>query len=269
MNILRSHADKFEQESIDEASIDITRTVDHDFTLAKALAQEIKNEILEKEKLTCSIGVAPNKLVAKIASSYQKPNGLTVVNPENVKNFLSPLPIGKLYGVGRKTEKTMLELGIKLIGDLTQHRVEDLTKIFGLKLGTYFHNAANGIDESLVQDRGIIQISRIATLKENTSDILVIAKELNQLCVDIQRRIIDENFNFQSVGIMIVAENMSIHGRSKKLSSKTNDLETLKEVSYKLLERFLKESPFKIRRIGVKVTDLASTSTQKFLSDFK
>jgi DNA polymerase IV (DinB-like DNA polymerase) len=92
MNILRSYADKFEQWGIDEAFLDISSRVKN-YQEAKQLAQEIKGEIYKKEELTCSIGIGPNKLVAKIASDFQKPTGLTIVEEENVKTFLSPLPV--------------------------------------------------------------------------------------------------------------------------------------------------------------------------------
>lgn len=268
MNILRGYTDKFEQESIDEAYLDVTERVEHNFYYAKALALEIKNKILDEERLTCSIGVAPNKLVAKIAAGFQKPDGLTVVHSEDVKSFLSSLPIGKLYGVGHKTEEMMLELGIKTIGDLAQCRAEDLTKIFGVKLGAYFQEAANGIDESPVQERSIAQIGRITTLKEDTRTVSDVIKELDRLCEDVHKRITSGSFRFRSIGIMIVAENMSIHSRTKTLNLYTNDSEVLREVSHELFERFLKESPLKIRRIGVSVTELNSAFAQRSLSEY-
>jgi len=269
MDILRSHADRFERESIDEASLDITERVERDFDRAEELALRIKNKILDKEGLTCSVGVAPNKLVAKIAADSQKPNGLTVVTPEEVKSFLSPLPIRKLYGVGHKTEKTMLELGVKTVGDLAGRRVEDLVKIFGKKLGVYFHNAANGIDDSPVRERSITQVSRITTLKRDTRDIDETLGDLNRLCEDLHRRIIDGDLAFRSLGLLVVTEDMNVHSRSRTLDSRTNDLETLKGVCHELLELFLSESQLKIRRIGVRVTRLNVASTQRSLKDFQ
>lgn len=268
MMILRGNADKFEQESIDEASLDITERVGNNYKQAETFAKELKQEILDKERLTCSIGVAPNKLIAKMASSYKKPNGLTIIKTEEIKSFLSPLPIGKLYGVGEKTEKTLQELGIKTIGDLAQYKPEELIKIFGIKLGTYFHNGANGIDETPVQERNTVQISRIITLKEDSRDQNLINKEMNNLCEIVQRITLDEGFKFRSISLMIVAENMSIHSRSKTLSSPTNDLKLLRDVSNELLQRFFKESELRVRRIGVRVSDLTSASTQKPLSSF-
>ena len=269
MEILRGYADRFEQKSIDEASLDITERAERDCTRTKELALRMKKEILERERLTCSVGVAPNKLVAKMAADFQKPNGLTVVKPEEVKSFLSPLPIGELYGVGRKTEKVMSELGVKTVGDLAERRVEDLVRVFGRKLGVYFHNAANGIDETPVQEREAVQISRITTLKRNTRDLEEIFRDLSELCKDVHERLVRGNLTSCSVGIVAVMENMSIQSRSRTLDFPTNELETIKEVCCELLEQFLKESTLKVRRIGVRVANLGKASAQKSLEDFR
>ncbi|MFH0749034.1 MAG: DNA polymerase IV [Candidatus Bathyarchaeota archaeon] len=269
MNILRGYADKFEQESIDEASLDITDRVELNFNRAKELAIVIKREILEKEKLTCSIGVAPNKLVAKIASGFSKPDGLTVVLPEEVSSFLSPLPIGKLYGVGDKTEKKMFENNIKTIGDLAQQSVEVLMKIFGAKLGVYFSNASKGIDVSPAEERKTAQISRITTLRENTRNIEEIINDLNGLCGGVHQSAVDKTFTFRSIGIIIVTENMRGYSRRKTLNTYTNNLETMKEVCIELLKKFLETSQLRIRRIGVNITDLKTASTQKSLMDYR
>jgi DNA polymerase IV (archaeal DinB-like DNA polymerase) len=117
MAILRSHADKFEQGGIDEAYLDISSKV-KDFDEAGEFARGLMEEVLEKERLTCSIGVAPNKMVAKIASDYKKPYGLTVIEPEDVKNFLFKMEVRNIPGVGPKTEQALQEIGIKTIRDL-------------------------------------------------------------------------------------------------------------------------------------------------------
>ncbi len=117
MAIARRYAGKFEQWGIDEAFLDVTGKVS-DYVEAEALACQIKQEIKEKESLTCSIGVGPNKLVAKVASDFQKPDGLTVVRDEEVEVFLAPLPVRKLLWVGRKTEAKLKALGVNTIGDL-------------------------------------------------------------------------------------------------------------------------------------------------------
>src|SRR5512137_643764 len=108
MYILKSHADKFEQGGIDEAYLDISSRV-KDFDEAEEFAKSLMDEVLEKTHLTCSIGVAPNKMIAKIASDFKKPYGLTVVKPEDVNGFLLPLKVRKIPGVGPKTERSLKE----------------------------------------------------------------------------------------------------------------------------------------------------------------
>jgi DNA polymerase IV (DinB-like DNA polymerase) len=130
MRILKSHADKFEQGGIDEAYLDISSKV-KDFGDAAEFAKRLMEEVLEKEKLTCSISVALNKLVAKIASDFKKPYGLTVVKPEDIKGFLFPLAARKIPGVGPKTERALMELNIETIRDIASAKPEMLTRLFG------------------------------------------------------------------------------------------------------------------------------------------
>jgi DNA polymerase IV (DinB-like DNA polymerase) len=117
MKILKSNADRFEQGGIDEAYLDISSRVEN-FDEAREFAKQLMEKVLEKEKLTCSIGIGPNKMVAKIASDFKKPYGLTVVKEEEVKDFLFPLRVRKIPGVGPKTERVLKELNIETIRDL-------------------------------------------------------------------------------------------------------------------------------------------------------
>jgi len=130
MALARKYADKFEQWGIDEAFLDVSDKVGS-WAEAESLALAIKQEIKEKEGLTASIGVGPNKLVAKVASDFQKPDGLTIVKEEEVEKFLEPLPVRKLLWVGRKTEAKLKELGVNTIGDLARYDPSALTSILG------------------------------------------------------------------------------------------------------------------------------------------
>ena len=118
MEIIRGQVDILEQTGIDEAFFDITKRTGGDYRSAFSLAKELKAKILKEEKLTCSIGIGPNKIVAKIASDFKKPDGLTVVTEGETTAFLSPLPIDKIYGVGPKISKLLEENGIRTIPDL-------------------------------------------------------------------------------------------------------------------------------------------------------
>jgi len=269
MDTLRDYADRFEQVGIDEAYIDATQRLTGDFEKTRELAQRIKEDIRAKQRITCSIGVGPNKLVAKIAADSQKPDGLTVVKPSDVQNFLFPLPVGRLIGVGTKTEKKMQDLGIKKIGDLARYDVQRLVEIFGKSLGIYFHNASNGVDETPVQERGETEsISRISTLKENTRDLQIILEKTNQLCDDIHAELMQRSLSFRQVGVIAVMTDMSIRSRSKTLENPTNEMENLKKATKELLERLLKESHLEIRRVGVKVSNFTEQDRQKQLISF-
>ena len=270
MRILRSHADRFEQVGIDEAYLDVSQKVNGNFETAKELAQKIKKEVKVQQKLTCSIGIGPNKLVAKIAADIQKPDGLTIIKPEQVESFLSPLQVSRLIGVGRKTKKKMQTLGIRTIGDLANYDVQRLIEVFGKKLGTYFHNASIGIDDEPVQERGEVEsISRISTLKEDTRDLEAILERTNQLCDEVHAKLMQRGFSFKSVGIVAVMTDMSIRSRSKTFESPANELEVLKKTVKELFERFLNESELEVRRVGVKVSNFVKEQEkQKQITNF-
>ena len=172
MENLRSFADRFEQVGIDEAYLDVTQRTNGDFEEGRKLADNVKNEVLRQQKLTYSIGVGPNKLVAKTAADTKKPSGRTVVTPEQVTVFLAPLPVSRLIGVGVKTKERMQALGINTLFDLSNYDMQKLLAAFGKTLATYFHNASLGIDDNPVQERGkATSISRISTLKQDSRDL--------------------------------------------------------------------------------------------------
>jgi DNA polymerase IV (DinB-like DNA polymerase) len=272
MNLLREYADKFEQVGIDEAFLDVTQKTAGNFEKAKQLAQKIQNEILEKEKITISIGIGPNKLVAKIAAGRQKPFGLTMVKPEGVDTFLAVLPVSELLGVGKKTTVAMEEMGIRTIGDLAKFDLEKLVKRFGKVLGVYFYNAAEGIDPSPVQERGMFEsISHIPTLKEDTRDLDTILKEAYKICVDVYERAKEVQLNFKTVTAQLILQDMSTPSRSKTFETPIESLETLKETMKELFQKLLAETPveLKARRIGVKISNFSvGKQVQKHITEF-
>ncbi len=269
MQLLRGYTEKFEQVSIDEAYLDVTQRVQGHVDHGKTLAAEIKAELHRREGLTCSVGVAPNKLVAKIAASQKKPDGLVAVNPQEVKAFLAPLSVGEIPGVGKKTEKRMEEMGIKTIEDLATYRVEDLTRIFGTTIGTYFYRASHGVDETPVRAKTRVkQVSRITTLRDDTRDFATILGDLQQLCEAVHDAVIRKNLWFKSVGVIAVVEDLTMRTRSQTLATPTNALDVLKRWSRRLLEELLQDDTAKIRRIGVKVSSFTEAVHQKNLHEF-
>jgi len=254
MNILKSLADHFEQVGIDEAYLDVTQKTGGSFEEGRKLAERVRSEVLRQERLTCSIGVAPNKLVAKISADTKKPDGLTVVTPDQVTVFLGPLPVSRLIGVGAKTRERMQVLGINTIFDLSSYDMQKLIAFFGKTLATYFHNASLGIDDEPVEERGeATSISRIATLKHDSRELSFIVERTDQLCGEIHATIAKDGLAFKTVGIIVIATDMSIHTRSKTFENPTDNLEAFKEAVKELLERFLDQTDFEARRVGVKV----------------
>jgi DNA polymerase IV (DinB-like DNA polymerase) len=270
MEILRSYADCFEQVGIDEAYLDVTQRTKGNYREAEELAATIKGDVLTQQQLTCSIGVGPNKLVAKTAADIQKPDGLTLVEPKEVQSFLSPLPVRRLVGVGRKTEKRLETLGVRTVGQLARFDVQKLIEVFGRKMGTYFHNAALGIDEEPVQERSEPEsVSRISTLKEDTRELAVILDEAYRLCDEVYAKLLQRGLVYRSVSIYVVAADLSVHSRSKTFENPAGDLKAFKETVKELYEKFLGESDVEARRVGVKLSSLSrKEELQKQLTNF-
>jgi DNA polymerase IV (DinB-like DNA polymerase) len=270
MHALKGYADTFEQVGIDEAYLDVTQKTQGSFEAARDLAQKMKSNVKREVGIAFSVGVGPNKLVAKIAADSQKPDGLTIVNPEEVERFLSPLPVDRVIGVGRKISAKMGELGIKTIGDLARYDVQRLVEIFGKNLGVYFHNAANGVDNDPVQEAGEAEsISRISTLKENTRNLALILEKTGQLIEDIHKEVVQRRISFKQVGIIAIMTDLSVRSRSQTLETPTRDIDALRKTVRELFEKFLDESELEIRRVGVKISHFVKEEAeQKQLTSF-
>jgi DNA polymerase IV (DinB-like DNA polymerase) len=263
MEITQKYADKFEQWGIDEAFLDVSERV-KDYAEAEAVATQIKREISKKEQLTCSIGIGPNKLIAKIASDYQKPDGLTVVREGEAEAFLAPLPVRKLLWVGRKTEAKLKEMGINTIGDLARYDPTALPKKFGV-MGTQMHLMARGIDRSEVEPRTEVKsISHETTFEEDTDDADTVLQALDRLSEEVCREVVNQSLFFKTVTIKVRYENFETHTRSKTLAFMTNRLQDLKKTARELLQAYLRQDR-KVRLIGVRVSSFVSGEKQKTL----
>ncbi len=268
MGILRRYADAFEQVSIDEAFMDVSKRCSN-FDDATILAKSIKQEVKSSVGLTCSIGVSINKLVAKIASEHNKPDGLTIVKPEEVSAFLSGLKVGKIPWVGKKTEERLNSMGIASIGDLARLDVQVLVDEFGRKMGIYLYNAARGMDDEPVRDDDRVkQVSRITTLKKNTRNLDEMLDDLHALCMDVHKSIVEQGMLFRSVGVIIVHDDLSISTKSKSIRHRTNSIDEMFEVARELLGHALSTDARMVRRLGVKVEDLMEMRGQESLQRF-
>ncbi|PVX27626.1 MAG: DNA polymerase IV [Candidatus Bathyarchaeum sp.] len=266
MTILRSYADKFEGWGFDEAFLDVTQRTKGDYQEAEKLAQKIKKHIHKKEALTCSIGVGPNKLVAKIGSDFKKPDGLTIVRAEEAKAFLAPLRVRRLLWVGKKTEGRLNSMGIKTIGDLASYDASVLVEKFGVA-GTQLYLSAQGIDNSEVQERWERKsMSREITFEEDTADPELIFDTLDAISEDLHRELVASNFTFKTTTIKIRYENFETHTHGKTLRFFTDRLRDIQKSSRGLVLDYLR-SDRKVRLIGVRLSNLLSTEQQTRLAD--
>jgi len=270
METLEPLGDEFERVGIDEAYLELTSKVKGDFQQAAQMGNKIKQLLFEQEHITCSIGIAPNKLLAKIASDRNKPNGLTIVGPEDVIGFLGELPVSSIPGVGRKTEEKLEQLKVKTINQLATLNVSDLRETFGNSLGTYLYQAARGSDdEPVVPREQPTQFSRIATLKRNTHDILEILPLLKDLTHSATKKLNEKGMSCRTISIMAILADLSIHSKSKTLESISSDEEIIEQASKELMEQFLESMPtVTVRRVGVKLSGLTTEGEQTDISKF-
>ncbi len=239
------------------------------FTKAGHIGQQIKNEIREKTKLTCSVGISPNKLLSKIASDYKKPDGLTTITPDDVSEFMKKLGIRDIPGIGIKTEQKLAEENIQTIDEIRNLDVFTLINMFGRKAGTYIHNAIRGIDDEPVTIRApTLQLSKITTLKEDSIDYTFLERNMLELCEKLHSAVLKENKMFRSVGIHLIQNDLSTKTRSRMLRNPTQNLDEIKKVSAQLLKEALQEQTIEIRRIGIKVSELSDLEGQSNITNY-
>ena len=254
MDVLRKFADKFEQTSIDEAFMDIgDRCKNYDE--AAAIARNLKNDLKQSEGLTVSVGVAPNKSIAKIASDMKKPDGLTVVRPDEVRAFLDPLPVSKISGVGKKTTEYLLNEGIQTIGQLSKVPAKKLTDWFG-KGGVWLWGIANGIEESPVEERGLRKsISVEQTFERDIQNKQVVLEALESLVKEVHERLLAEKLLFRTVSIKIRFEGFQTFTRDKTHTGYVDDVDVVRDYVHLLFREFEKDRR-RIRLVGAKLSDL-------------
>ena len=248
MKILEEYADTFEQASIDEAYLDCTNKIfsssssnTNNITIEE-YAQEIKKTIKEKcDGLLTSIGIAPTKSIAKIASDYQKPDGLTIVPFEEITNFLYPLDVERISGIGIKTQKILKEeMNIKTIGDLANTDVQLLIERFGKKIGTWMWQVANGKDNEAVLPREKhSSLSNETTLEFVTTDKEIIKNSLYELIDELLERIKNNKYQFRTVGIKLMKTDFSVETKEKSYNNYQSERKSIESVIEELLNKFI------------------------------
>ncbi|HFE53135.1 MAG TPA: DNA polymerase IV [Bacteroidetes bacterium] len=268
MAILRQYTPLVEPLSIDEAFLDLTHTLRiHGDPVA--VAREIKSRIRrEVGDLTASIGIAPNKFLAKIASDLEKPDGLVVVGEDQIEAFLWPLPVSRLWGVGKKTQPVLEALGIRTIGHLARFPKEELVERFG-SFGAHLWELAHGVDDRpVVPASEAKQVSREHTFEQDVGDLEVVERTLLALVDRVTRTLRDEGVRGRTVTLKIRLEDFSTFTRSRTLSEPTDRFAVVAEVARDLLHRFRREGK-RVRLIGVGVSNLERGARQLSLFDEK
>jgi DNA polymerase IV (archaeal DinB-like DNA polymerase) len=263
MEIIKGFAEKFQQYSIDEAFL-VPGPEIRSFEEATLCALRIKEEVQRQERITCSVGVGPNKLIAKISSKVQKPDGLTVVRPEGVQGFLYPMDVSKIPGIGGKTTEALKLMGITKVEELANCDIQRLSKRFG-KMGIWLKQVANGLDFSEVKewDAAVKSISRSRTFGEDTNDPIKIAGFLEMLAESVHRALMKDRFLFKVVTLVVRFEDFSTYSRSKSVSVWTADIFVIKRTAMQLLAEFIGRQ--KIRLVGVGVSRLREKDSRQTL----
>jgi DNA polymerase-4 len=259
MKILRDVSPLVEQVSIDEAFADITGT-ERLHGPPDALARRIKGNVREAVSLTCSIGIAPNRFLAKIASDFNKPDGLTIIEEEQVVEFLRKLPVGKLPGVGKRTGEDLKTLGIVFTSDILKFPAGFWTKKFG-KWGDSLHRKAQGIDNSPIEPHSDPKsISAERTLPEDTDGIAELEKVLLSQSEEVGEELRKLGFTARTVTLKVKFSDFKLTARSRTLPDPFDTTETLFNAGQRLLEDLKLRR--KVRLIGIGVTNLCSGARQ-------
>lgn len=242
--------------SLDEAFLDVTGSAAI-FGSAAAIGQQIKDRIKAELRLTASIGIAPNKFVAKIASDLRKPDGFVIVEPGDVQAFLDPLPVGRIWGVGKVMGQVFERWGIRTIGQLRQTSPEHLQAHFGAA-GEHYWRLARGIDDRrVVPDREAKSISSETTFAHDIEDIEMLHAWLVELVEQVARRLRRHELKGRTIELKVRFADFKTISRSLTLTAPTNITQELLEAGVKLLDNRLPARHLAVRLLGFGVTHFA------------
>jgi DNA polymerase-4 len=252
--ILAEFSPDIEPVSIDEAFLDLSQSY-HLFGTAYNACLILKSRIKKETGLTASVGLAPTRMAAKIASDLEKPDGLVEVSEGKLLDFLWPLAVDRIWGLGEKSCQALEKIGIKTIGDLARHEVNELVGILG-KNGASFWQLANGIDESEVQTESEAKsVSNETTFEKDTLDDEIIESELMRLGEEVARRLRQTGFKCRTITLKIRLSGFITHTRSTTVSQSTNRTDIIASQIKHLYRSFAKKNK-KVRLVGVKAGNL-------------
>lgn len=251
-SILRTYSPVMQDVGIDEAYLDISRNP----LPSNEIARRIKSDIRKATSLTCSIGIGPNKLVAKIASDLNKPDGLTIVLQQEVERLLGPLPVRKLHGVGPKTEARLGDLGIQTVAQLRELALSELVDRFGASYGNYLFQASRGIDDRpLVTSWKRKSIGRERTFQKDLRDWQEIARNLAGLTKKVFHDMNSRGLKGRTVTLKIRFSDFTTITRSRTRVEPLESLERIRAAAFENLGR-VDLAGKRVRLIGVRIEGL-------------
>ncbi|MCJ7752278.1 MAG: DNA polymerase IV, partial [Armatimonadetes bacterium] len=255
MGILARQSDRVEQISIDEAFLDLTDRADG-FPAAERLAKRIKRDIRSEVRLTASVGVAPNKFLAKLASDHRKPDGLVVIRPHEAQGFLAPLPVGRIWGVGTKTAARLEAAGLRTIGDVAEAPIDQLRRLLGA-WADVARELARGIDERPVESaREAKSLSAERTFPTDIQNVGEMRRTLAEMSEEVAGRLQSEGAKARTVAIKVRFSDFRTITRQTKLSEPTDQPVIFRRTTHALLDD-VERGEEGIRLLGVRASDLA------------
>ena len=254
--ILKSYTPLVEPISIDEAFLDVTGS-ERLFGDAEKIGREIKERIKRETGLTASVGIAPNMFLAKLASDMSKPDGFLVVREEEKEDFLAPLPVSRIWGVGPATEKALNRIGVNTIADLRKIPREILRAQFG-KFADTLHNLSRGIDERKVVPESLAKsLSSETTFPEDVSDLATLRRALYEQAYRVASRLQRKGLHGRTITLRVRYADFRTITRSATLEQHVNTSTEIYDCTRKLLETKVEMKGKRIRLLGVSVSNLA------------
>jgi DNA polymerase-4 len=247
MDVLRRFADKVEVAGLDEAYLDLS-----DCPAPKARARQLKQEVRAETGLVCSIGLAPNKLLAKIASDLDKPDGFRALAREDMLDAVGDRPASLLPGVGPKTAERLARLGIRTVAELARAEPAALEGAFGPNLGAALRERANGYDDRAVAtEHARKSESRETTFSENVSDPTILRETVERLAESVCRGLAEHGYRGRTVTLKVRLAPFRTFTRSRTVDSPTADPAVVRPVALELLEAFDRDAPVRLLGVGV------------------
>lgn len=256
MDIFDDYTPLKEQLSIDEAFLDMTGT-EHLFGKPIEAAKRIQDRIYEELDLGCSVGIAHNKLLAKMASDMKKPMGITTLYADELAEKLWPLPVGELYGVGKKTVPKLNRIGIKTIGDLAHANRQQMSKTFGDMGGHHMIDSANGLASDILDPDGKVAMKSVGneiTFSNDIYELEALNKELLYLADKVGYRLRKKEFQGRTISIKIKFNDFSVITRAKTIDHYTNETKLIYDTACQLMKD--NKGTRGIRLIGITVSNI-------------